>query len=540
MRNVSPNKLNSIDAMGLVGVEIFEYPVKKYEDNYIGPVRKSGKYSQRGNVYANPMTVVDVERVAPVLSAALNLEEAFVRRSFEKKKVRYVPIARKILPRQSLQIKELDMDGVVLTAEHWRYYPEESLASNLLGFVNMDGDGQYGLEGQFEEDLHGKDGIAFVDRDIQGRQIAAGSKYLVAAENGEDFTLTLDRLIQRHSETVLKKYVNEYEAESGQVIVMEPFSGKVLAMASYPDYNPNEYYKAFERDEKTGELLNKIGAQAFDNPAVSIPYEPGSVMKAMTMASALDAGVVKPQEIFEDDGDVVVGPYTIKNFDKRAYGNVTMTQILENSLNTGMVYIAMKMGPRMFHNYINSFGFGSKLGIGLEVENSGLIPPINKWSKAAFLTSSFGQGFTATPLQVTSAISAIANGGLLMQPLLIENRYEPKIIRRVVSEDAAAKTRAMMASVVENGHAKKAQVKGYYVAGKTGTSQVPNEDGPGYSETKYIASFAGFAPIEDPKFVILVKVNYPKDVIFGSAVAAPAFSEIAEFLFRYFEIQPSK
>ena len=509
----------------------------------IGPVAPKRK----GDLYVDPTRLADHRLVLARLSAILAVEPATILPNFQRRKIRYVPLQHKLFPETSEEIIQAKLKGVVLLPEHWRFYPEGRLASNLMGFVNKEGAGQYGIEGQFDEQLHGADGKLLVDRDPFGREIAVGDKELVEPVNGNSFVLTLDRVIQRRVEEELNRTVDEFDAESGEIIVMEPATGKVLAMASYPGYDPNEFWKVYDQGP-AGKYLNKVGPRAFYNPALALPYEPGSVFKVITLAAAIDAKEITPDTMYEDKGKLEIADFIIRNFDGRGRGRVNMRRVLEESLNTGAAFAAKEMGQPLFHSYIQNFGFGRETDIGLEIEHSGNFAPLNKWGKTAFITASFGQGFTATPIQMASAISAVVNDGKLMQPILIERvynehtgveiKYEPKILRQVITKEAAQTMKGMMIGVV-NGQAKLAKVPGYYVGGKSGTAQVSKQDAVGYEKDKFIASFAGFAPADDPRFVILVKIDYPKKDLYGVTVAAPAFSRLAEYILKYFEVEPN-
>lgn len=504
---------------------------------------------RKGDIYVDPTRVADHRLVITRLSELLGLETSVLFPHFQRKKIRYVPLKHKLFPETSEEIKALNLKGVVLLPEHWRFYPEGKLASNLLGFVNKENVGQYGIEGQFDEQLRGIDGRLLVDRDPFGREIAVGDKELIEPADGNSFSLTLDRVIQKRVEEELTRAVDEFDAAGGEIIVMEPSTGKIMAMASYPGYDPNEFWHVYDKDPISDVYLNKVGPRAFYNPAIALPYEPGSVFKAVTLSAAIDAKEITPDTIYEDKGKLEIADFVIRNFDGRARGWVNMRRVFEESLNTGAAFAAKQMGQSLFHSYIHDFGFGYETGVGLEVEHPGSFPPLNKWGKTAFITSSFGQGFTATPLQVINAISAIVNDGKLMQPLLIERiynkqsglniMYEPTVIRQVITKEAARTMQAMMVSVVTGGHAKAAKISGYYIGGKTGTSQVPKQDSIGYEKDKFIASFVGFAPAEKPRFVALVKLDYPRKGLYGAVVAAPTFSRLAEYILQYLEIEPT-
>jgi cell division protein FtsI/penicillin-binding protein 2 len=317
---------------------------------------------------------------------------------------------------------------------------------------------------------------------------------------------------------------------------MEPHTGAILAMCGYPDFDPNKYNE--EKDYRI-----------FLNPVTQLPYEPGSVFKPITMAIGLELGLITPETTYQDKGQVKIGSYTLKNFDGKAHGINTMTQVLEQSLNTGAIFVAQKIGPQRFYDFVKKFGFGAKTGIELEGEAEGDISSLEKMKDIYLATASYGQGLTVTPLQLAQAFSVLANGGKLVKPHLVSEiikpsqeriKITPQIIRQVISNKTATTISAMLVSVVEKGHGKRAGVPGYYVAGKTGTAQVVSATGRGYDPSRHIGSFVGFAPIDDPKFVMAIRIDDPKDVMWAESSAAPLFGEISQFLLNYFEVKPTR
>ena len=358
---------------------------------------------------------------------------------------------------------------------------------------------------------------------------------MVPAENGVNLILTIDKSIQFKAETVLKEAVTKHGADSGSVIVADPKTGAILAMAGYPDFNPNEYNKVEE--PKTYLNEGTVGA-----------YESGSVFKPITMAMAINEGKVGADTIYEDTGSVEIDDYTIRNSDLKAHGRQTMTQVLDESLNTGAIFAKEQIGNEKFYEYVQKFGFGKSTGIEL-LEHKGNLDNLKANIKVNYHTASFGQGISVTPIQLIQAFSALANQGKMMKPYIVKAKVYPDgkteetqshIVGEIVSEKTANIIAAMLVSVVENGHGKRAGVKGYYIAGKTGTAQVPRKDGKGYEEGNNIGTFIGFGPVEDPKFLMLVRVNHPRDVSFAESTAAPAFGQIAQFILNYFNIAPSR
>lgn len=440
-------------------------------------------------------------------------------------------------------IKRLGLLGIHFEKVPQRYYPEESLFSHLIGFVSEDSEcsnqtcirkgGQYGLEEFFDEELRGRAGEMKVERAPGGYIITSSDIVIKEAQPGIDLVLTLDRSIQFFVCSALRDALNLYRAESGSIIVLDSRSGKVLALCNQPDFNPNMYFQ-----EKNFVV--------FKNTSISSVFEPGSIFKVITMAAALDSESITPETTYFDTGSVTIEDYTITNVDGRINGRVTMTNVLEKSINTGAVYAVQKVGRKAFRNYLKKFGFGSLTGIELAGEAAGNIDNLEKRSETYLATSSFGHGISVTPLQMVTAVGVIANSGKLMKPYIVdairENGIErtmvPQFVRQVISPSTAATLSAMMTSVLENGYGRQARVDGYFVAGKTGTAQVPKK-GEGYTE-EVIHSFVGFAPARDPQFVALVKLDNPKEGRFADSTAAPTFGKIADFILKYYNIVPDR
>jgi len=433
--------------------------------------------------------------------------------------------------------KELKIDGIGFAESPFRFYPEANIGSNILGFVGFVGDkqkGRYGLEEFFDQELAGSPGSIKIERDAKGYPIIINDREYNKADDGSDLILTINRSIQFMACQKLNQAVAKHGADGGSLIILEPETGAVLAMCSNPDYDGNNYQ----------EVTN---INVFTNPAIFSQYEPGSIFKVITMAMALDQEKITPQTTYDDTGQVIISKYKIENSDHKANGVQTMNQVLEKSLNTGAIFAMRSIGPEMFSEYVKKFGFGEKTGIELEGEGKGDIKNLIKKPVGELYaaTASFGQGLAATPIQIAAAFLAIANNGIMMKPYIVKEiikpdgvkiETKPKIVGRVISEKAAAILGGMMVNVVENGHGKLAGVKGYYVAGKTGTAQVPSKDGRGYQAGAHIGSFAGFAPADNPKFVMLVRIDQPRDVEWAESSAAPLFGELAEYMLNYWQV----
>jgi cell division protein FtsI (penicillin-binding protein 3) len=524
--------------------------------------------------------------VAKSLSKILGTPEDQLEAQLAPRKVRYVFLKNKLDPEISQKIQDMNLKGIVLVPEHWRYYPEGSLAAHVVGFLNHDGYGQYGIEGYFNSDLEGKTGTIYASKDPFGRQITVTDSEIVNPVDGDSIVLTIDRIVQKKIEEILKDAVEKYHADDGQVIVMNPFTGAIIALASYPTFDPNNYTDAYTlrpvaKDEKIDDTVamfkmdethkyvlltdderndaslqkyifaNKFGAEAFKDKVVSDVYEPGSAFKPVVMSAALDSKEVEPQTTFMDDGPLKIDDFTIKNSTNLYWGKTTMTQVLEKSLNTGMSWVAKQLGKELMYKYLQSFGFGDYTNITLEGENKGRLDYYKHWSKAQLLTQSFGQGIIVTPLQMAVAWSALANGGKLMQPYIVDSvikqdgvvKTEPQVIRRAISEETSSIISSMLVSSVNNGYAHKAAIPGYLIAGKTGTSQIAGKNGKYESgDGTTVTSFGGFIAF-NPQFVVLVKLTRPRlgaEDTWGENTAAPAFRDIAQFLIDYYNIQPSE
>ncbi|MFA5133927.1 MAG: penicillin-binding protein 2 [Patescibacteria group bacterium] len=487
-------------------------------------------------VYVEPSKIQNKTLVARVLAENLGLDELELKKIlFENDP--YEPVAHYISPEIVQKIKSYDLLGVGFEKETKRIYPEKGFGGQILGFVGKSGDsesGKYGIEGYFNELLTGKSGYLEGEKDAFGSIIPWGEKKEDKAINGSNILLTIDRGVQFFACNKIREAVKNFQAESGTVIIMQPDTGKILAICSSPDYDPNLYNK--EKDQSI-----------FNNPAIFNRFEPGSIFKPITMAAGIDAKVVSPDSTYNDTGAVSIPPHTIQNSDHKSNGVQTMTQVLEKSLNTGVVHVVKLLGPKKFREYVENFGFDNLTGIELDKEATSDISSLKKKGEIWSATASFGQGVAVTPIQMVNSFNAIANGGKLMKPYIVDRiidengvvtQTQPTPIRQAISSRTAALVRGMLVSVVENGHGKRAGVEGYYVGGKTGTAQVAG--GGGYEKDKVIGSFAGFAPVDNPVFTMLVTMYDPKTVEWAESSAAPVFGEIAKFLLNYYKVPPER
>ncbi len=505
-------------------------------------------------VFADPRFVDDVYRTAAVLGEVLGGEASEYKELISLENRVYVVLKNRVAPDVAQELDSRELPGIGLQSFPRRVYPEGSLASQLLGFVNNDGVGQYGVESYFNELLSGKPGLLRTVTDVRGipLSIADDAEGIdIPAQNGADIVLTIDRGVQRAAEEAVRKGVKRTNGVSGSAIVIDPRSGAILAMANYPTYDPNEFYKVED-------------PRVFSNPVVSYAYEPGSVIKAFTMSAGLQSGAVNVDSQFYDPGSVEIGGWVINNAHERSWGQQDMTGIIVKSINTGIIDVLKRMGggeintkARMglYDFFTNNYRFGTVLGIAQPNENAGIVigPQEVQGNNVRYSNMAFGQGFTATMLQVSASFVALVNGGDFFQPQLVHSKIDgftgeetvikPEIISNNAVTDVVSKDlRQMLVEVVTGGgggyHAER---PGFSVGGKTGTTQMLEPDGT-YSLTRHIGSFVGFVSgrsvNETPDYVVMVKIVEPKVRYAGAEAATPVFSEIIDFLIDHYQITP--
>jgi cell division protein FtsI (penicillin-binding protein 3)/stage V sporulation protein D (sporulation-specific penicillin-binding protein) len=471
-------------------------------------------------IYAVPKEIsaggeTAINQAAEKISAILNLDKTKLAESFSNQTSLYYAILKKADQNQANVVKEQRITGIYIGSEDLRYYPFNNVASQLLGFVSQNSEsniisGKYGAESYFNNILAGKDG------ELKGDKI-------IDSQDGADISLTIDPIVQERAESILDGLISQFKAEGGSIIVQDPKTGRIIAMGSYPNFDPNNF--------------SASPIQNFINPVVQSIYEPGSVFKVLTMAAGLDAGKFTPDTTYVDKGFIILDGHKISNWDsdkKGAHGLTTMTGVIENSLNTGAAFAEQLIGKDLFYNYLIKFGFNDLTGIKLPGEVPSNISKLKTSSKAIdFATASFGQGIAVTPIAMINAFSAIANGGQLMRPIILASD-KPQVIRQVISKDAAEKVVKMMVSAVDVNVL--ARVPGYYVAGKTGTAQIPTKGG--YLYNQFIDTYIGFAPAYNPKFVILIKLDKAAGGLLAGATVVPAFKDLADFLLNYYDVPP--
>jgi cell division protein FtsI/penicillin-binding protein 2 len=433
-------------------------------------------------------------------------------------------------------IKEMYLPGVTLAEATKRFYPEGDIGSALLGFLGREHTGLAGLELDLDDVLGGAPGAIYFERDGGGQPIAFGETRIEPGKPGSDVRLTIDRYIQRLVEIELDERIRGHNASGGSIIVMDPQTGAILAIASRPSF-------------KLSSLA--LEAPTFDmyrNRAVTDLYEPGSVAKVLTMAMAIDLDLVNPNTTFYDNGLVQKGGYEFRNWDFSANGVQTMTQLLQKSLNTGAIWLSDLIGPTRLYAALERFGFGTSTYSGLGGEAEGLVRTNKdpKWYPADLATNSYGQGVAATPLQVITSIAAVINGGKLMRPYIVEEisgadgrrLFDPVVVRQTISEQTSRTMVDMLRQVVDGVENHRGQVKGYDVGGKTGTTLVSIPTG--YALDSTLATFVGFAPAYDPAIIMLVKIDTPQDDPLGGIVAAPVFGKLAPQILSYLNVKPNQ
>jgi len=438
----------------------------------------------------------------------------------------------------------VNIPGLGFDFQNYRYYPENEIGAQVLGYVsNVDDEekGHYGLEGFFNDDLSGKFGSLKTERGAKSNMTIVDDQQYVKPEDGSDLVLTIDRNVEFYACEKLQESVKQHGATGGSVIVISPKTGAIMAMCSEPSFNPNDYN-------------NVKDISVFNNPATFYQYEPGSVFKVVTMSIAIDQGKITPATTYKDEGEIMINgwPKPIKNSDFSTHGGhgvVDMNTVLDFSLNTGAIFAMKQVGPKVFADYVKNYGFGERTGIELGSEGPGNIGNLfqNKVKEIDAAVASFGQGIAVTPLQMIMPYQAIANHGILMKPYIVDAIIRPtgktevtapEEVHQVVSDKTAETIKAMLVNVVEKGHAKKAAIAGYYIGAKTGTAQVATPGG--YSTTDYEHTFIGIAPIENPAFVMLVKLDDPKDAQFAESTALPLWRDIADFMLQYYQIPKTR
>ena len=485
-------------------------------------------------VYANPREVLDPSYQAEVLSTILGIEKEELELKLGDKELGFVYLKRKIAAEEAEEIAKLGLHGIYIQDETKRYYPQNELAAQVVGFTGTDDNGLHGIEIQYESILRGLDGRAIAEKDVFGNVIPGNIKSYIDPVDGKDIVLTIDSQIQYITEKNLEEVCTKYNATGATAIVMDPGNGEIFAMATYPGFDPNNY--------------QDYDAYSYKAGAISFTYEPGSTFKIINVAGALDNNTAGEDQVFDLPPSIRVSDRTIKEIFRTSNIQYSTREIIQYSSNIGAVMLALSMGNRLYWESINEFGFGQVTGIELPGEENGIVHDYRTWPASTIGALAIGQSISVTPLQLLRAVCSIANGGYLIKPTIIKEAYPDGAVgeegpasdlKAIISSGTADSIKEMMLAVVEKGTGTNAQIEGVEVCGKTGTAEKVNENGIGYSEGRSITSFVGFAPYDDPKIAIIVVVDEPKGeerTVWGGTVAAPVFKNIMEYSLNHLKV----
>jgi len=479
-------------------------------------------------VVALPPEIENPEKTARELAGILNFSYSEILRRITQPRAA-IYLERKIDDTRAETIRSWDLSGIIFIEESKRFYPQGELASHIIGFAGIDNHGLEGIELIMDYYLQGQPGRMSTERDGLGQEIPQGIELFQPPQDGYDVYLTIDQVLQYLAERELEKAMQQHEARGGSVIVVDPRGGDILAMANYPGFDPNNF--------------QSYTSSAWRNTAIGNSYEPGSTFKIITAAAALEEGVVNPEDLFFDPGQIKVGPETISCWREGGHGTLNFLEIFTESCNPGFVQVGNRLGVENFYKYVQGFNFGSRLGIDLPGESSGRIYPFDQLGPVEIATMSFGHGIAVTPLQMVMATAAVANGGFLMEPRLIQEvrdsqgnlieGFGPRVLNQVISEETAEMTMALLAAAVDAGTGAEAQIAGYQIGGKTGTARH-------YDREAYDSSFVGVLPVDDPQLIIgVVLYEVTSEPFYGSQVAAPIFREVGREAIRYLEMRPT-
>ncbi len=481
---------------------------------------------------ANPRLIENPERTARALAPVLKMKKRAVRARLAPDR-HFVWIKRQITPREAQTVRDMALAGIEFIPEHSRYYPNRGLAAQLIGFTGIDGIGLEGIEYQFNAELAGQQQIFTVLKDAFGRGFETPED-IIRRDSGHNVVLTIDRTIQHVAERSLKEAVETHKAKSGIAVVVAPRTGDILALAHFPFFNPNNF--------------KNFSAEIRRNRAVTDAFEPGSTLKLFSVAAALESGCCTPHTIFYcENGRYRIGTNVVHDTEK--HGWLSLQRIVKFSSNIGAVKIGETIGSETLHRTLTRFGFGRDTGLHFPGETRGRLASAKRWTRFDVAAVSFGQGVSVSALQLTTAVAAIANDGILMKPRVVRaitdprgrtvREFKPQALSRVVSSRTAAQLTRMMALVVaEGGTGTQARLEGYSAGGKTGTAQKIGPSGT-YADDRYVSSFVGLAPLEDSRLAILVVLDEPRDGYYGGVVAAPVFRRIAQEVLGYLNVKPS-
>ncbi|WP_093687471.1 stage V sporulation protein D [Sporolituus thermophilus] len=483
------------------------------------------------SVYAIPAEIRDPEETAAKLAAILALDANNLAAKLKKRQA-FMWVKRKIDANTAKAVKMLNLPGIGLTQESQRYYPHDNVAAHILGFTGIDSQGLDGVELTFDNYLRGRPGSIVVEYDARGREIPQATHRFVPPTDGHNIYLTIDIVIQQIVERELERVVKDTQAKAATIIIMKPDTGEILALANRPDYNPNRF----------AEYSPKL----WRNVAVSNAYEPGSTFKIITSAAAMSEKVVRLEDRFFDPGSVEVQGRHIRCWKHGGHGSQSFTQVVENSCNVGFVNIGLRLGSEAFYDYIEEFGFGRLTGIDLPGEAKGILIDKTKVKPINIATMAIGQSIAVTPIQLLTAVSAVANDGQFNRPQIVREvrdksgqiirGFQVDVISRVMEASVARELKGILEKVVEEGTGRNAYIEGFRIAGKTGTAQ--KVGGGGYLPDKYVASFIGFAPADHPQVAMLVIIDEPVGLYYGGQIAAPVFAAVMKDVLPYLKVAP--
>lgn len=495
--------------------------------------------TQQGFTIAiNPSVISNPDAIYKALSEIIEIDRDDFYKKAGKTTDPYEELVKRVPLSSADKIKELELVGVIVKKEKWRFYPGVNLASHLVGFMGYKGDeyaGRYGLEKEYDDILSRGQTGSFVSYFAE-IFLGAGKKLSGEMDRREgDIVTTIEPTVQKFVEGTMKQAIDEHNADSGGAIIMNPMTGEIVAMSAWPDFDPSQ---------------GQSNIAVLKNPMVESVFEMGSIMKPLTMAAGLDAGVVTPETTYYDAGFIKVLDATIKNYDGKGRGTVPMQEVLNQSLNTGVVFVADKIGPDKFQKYLLAYGIGEKTGIDLPDEVAGLVSNIESGRPVELATASFGQGFATSPIATTRALAVLANGGQLVKPYVVKEikytnglSYEtkPTIGRRVIKPETSEEITRMLVKVVDDALlGGTVKMDSYSIAAKTGTAQIAKEDGRGYYDDRYFHTFFGYFPAYDPKFIVFLYVSDLKGVRYASQTLTAPFMEIAKYLLNYYQVPPDR
>ncbi len=481
------------------------------------------------SVYAIPVEIKDKEETAAQLAAILELDKEKLQKRLNQSSA-LVWVRRKIPVEQAQKIKALNLPGVGLTQESKRYYPDGVLAAHVLGFSGIDSQGLEGIEATYDTNLKGQKGRIVIEYDAGGREIPNATHKYIPPQDGDIVYLTIDKVIQFIAERELDRVMRETQAVGATIIAMNPQTGEILALANRPGYDPNHY----------GDYAPNL----WRNIALSNSYEPGSTFKIMTVAAGLQEKAVRQTDPFFDPGYAEVQGRRIRCWKPGGHGSQTFLEVVKNSCNPGFIAVGLRLGTEIFYNYLEAFGFGKTTDIDLPGEAKGIMIQRAKAKPINIATMSMGQSIAVTPMQLITAVAAVANDGLLLKPQIVREirsndgkvlqAFAKETVRQVISPETAQELRGILEQVVADGTGRNAYIEGYRIAGKTGTAQKVGAGG--YEQGRYVASFVGFAPANDPQIALLVVIDEPQGLYYGGQIAAPVFGQVMRDVLQYLKI----